>query len=119
MLEDALPNNREISVSVLEALHEDAWRWARSLVADAATADDVLQQAYVMIISGSAQFAARSTLKTWLFDRYLKDNAKYSNWSFTENSLSKIAPRFWASAPEAHAPTTIGGKRHCKNFSVK
>ena len=67
MSEDVLPNNLNIKTSDLEALHDDAWRWAYSLVSDRCTADDVMQRVYVEIVAGSARYDAQSSLKTWLF----------------------------------------------------
>ena len=67
MSEDVLPNNLKVKTSELEALHDDAWRWAYSLVSDRYTADDVMQRAYVEIVAGSARYDAQSSLKTWLF----------------------------------------------------
>ena len=67
MSEDALPNNPNITTSELEALHDDAWRWAYSLVSDRSVADDVMQRTYEEVISGSARFDAQASLKTWLY----------------------------------------------------
>lgn len=67
MSEDVLPNNLKIKTSELEALHDDAWRWAHSMVSDASAADDVMQKAYIEIVAGSARFDGQSSLKTWLY----------------------------------------------------
>jgi len=52
----------------LEALHEASFGWARSCCdGDADAAADVLQTAYVKVLSGAARFGGESTFRTWLF----------------------------------------------------
>jgi RNA polymerase sigma factor (sigma-70 family) len=52
----------------LEALHEASFGWARSCCdGDADDASDVLQSAYVKVLSGAARFAGASSFRTWLF----------------------------------------------------
>jgi RNA polymerase sigma factor (sigma-70 family) len=52
----------------LERLHEESFGWALSCCGgDRARAEDVLQSAYVRVISGHAKFAGRSLFRTWLF----------------------------------------------------
>ncbi len=52
----------------LHALHEASFGWARSCCdGDPDDAADVLQSAYVKVLSGDARFGGRSTFKTWLF----------------------------------------------------
>jgi RNA polymerase sigma factor (sigma-70 family) len=52
----------------LEALHEASFGWARSCCdGDADQAADVLQAAYVKVLSGAARFAGQSSFRTWLF----------------------------------------------------
>jgi RNA polymerase sigma-70 factor (ECF subfamily) len=52
----------------LAALHEASFGWARSCCAgDPDDAADVLQSAYVKVLSGAARFEGRSAFKTWLF----------------------------------------------------
>lgn len=52
----------------LEALHEASFGWARSCcVGNPDDAADVLQTAYVKVLSGAARFEGRSAFKTWLF----------------------------------------------------
>ena len=52
----------------LERLHEESFGWALSCcTGDRARAEDVLQSAYVRVISGRAAFAGRSLFRTWLF----------------------------------------------------
>jgi RNA polymerase sigma factor (sigma-70 family) len=52
----------------LERLHEESFGWALSCSGgDAARAEDVLQSAYVRVISGRAVYGERSSFRTWLF----------------------------------------------------
>src|SRR5262245_5377680 len=52
----------------LEQLHSESFGWALSLCAgEAGRAEEVLQNAYVRIISGRAVYGQRSSFRTWLF----------------------------------------------------
>jgi RNA polymerase sigma-70 factor (ECF subfamily) len=52
----------------LERLHEESFGWALSCsCGDAARAEDVLQTAYVRVISGRAVYGQRSSFRTWFF----------------------------------------------------
>jgi RNA polymerase sigma-70 factor (ECF subfamily) len=52
----------------LERLHEESFGWALNCSSgDAARAEDVLQTAYVRVISGRAVYRQRSSFRTWLF----------------------------------------------------
>ena len=52
----------------LEQLHSESFGWALSLSAgDAGRAVEVLQNAYLRIVSGRAVFGQRSSFRTWLF----------------------------------------------------
>lgn len=66
--DDVLPNNPLVSRSALAAIHGQAFGWALSRCDfDHAAAEDLMQQAYVELLSGRARFDARSSLKTFLF----------------------------------------------------
>ncbi len=66
--EAGLEHNPLITVSALQALHEQSYSWALSCCRyDRGEAADVLQQSYLHLIEGSARFDGASTLKTWLF----------------------------------------------------
>lgn len=63
-----MQNNPFIQENDLRELHQDAVQWARYCVGyDRELALEVVQQAYLKIVEGSARFAQKSTLKTWLF----------------------------------------------------
>ena len=52
----------------LENLHAECWGWALSCCArDRDLAEDVLQTAYLRIVSGRARFSGKSSFKTWVF----------------------------------------------------
>ena len=54
--------------SELESLHAESWGWALSCCArDRDLAQDVLQTAYLRIVSGRARFGGKSSFKTWVF----------------------------------------------------
>lgn len=63
-----LAGNPAISRDELAALHEAAWGWALSRSDYVPhVAEDLMQQAYVEIMSGSARYDGRASLKTFLF----------------------------------------------------
>lgn len=65
---DALEENPHVSKTALETLHGQLFGWALSRCGyDEATAEDLMQQAYVELLSGRARFDNKSTLKTFVF----------------------------------------------------
>ncbi len=65
---DALENNPGVTRSALEAIHGQVFGWALSRCDyDTAAAEDLMQQAYVELLSGKALFDNRSSLKTFVF----------------------------------------------------
>lgn len=65
---DVLENNPHVSRSALEALHSQLYGWALSRCDfDHATAEDLMQQTYVELLTGNARFDRRSSLKTFVF----------------------------------------------------
>ena len=65
---DALENNPEVTRSALEAIHSQVFGWALSrCYYDQAAAEDLMQQAYVELLSGNARFDSKSSLKTFVF----------------------------------------------------
>jgi RNA polymerase sigma factor (sigma-70 family) len=52
----------------LERLHKESFGWALSCCGgDRPRAEDVLQSAYVRVLSGRAAYGGRSHVRTWLF----------------------------------------------------
>jgi len=67
-MHDALDQNPEVSRRALAAEHEACFAWAMLLMDhDRHGAEDVLQQAYLLVLSGRARFGGASSLRTWLF----------------------------------------------------
>ena len=65
---DALEHNPQVSLKALEALHGQLFGWALSRCGyNDAEAWDLMQQAYVEVLSGRARFDNKSTLKTFVF----------------------------------------------------
>ena len=65
---DALDKNPHVSRAALEALHGQLFGWALTRCAyDQSIAEDLMQQAYVELLSGRARFDNQSTLKTFVF----------------------------------------------------
>jgi RNA polymerase sigma-70 factor, ECF subfamily len=54
--------------SELARLHADSYGWALACCGrDADEAEDVLQNTYLKVLGGKAQFGGRSSVRTWLF----------------------------------------------------
>ncbi|MEL7187084.1 MAG: RNA polymerase sigma factor [Pseudomonadota bacterium] len=65
---DVLDNNPQISRSALEAIHDQVFGWALSRCDyNRSVAEDLVQQAYVELLTGRARFEGHSTLKTFVF----------------------------------------------------
>jgi RNA polymerase sigma-70 factor (ECF subfamily) len=65
---DALEKNPLVSRSALEAIHSQVFGWALSRCNyEDAVAEDLVQQAYVELLSGKAAFDGKSSLKTFVF----------------------------------------------------
>ncbi len=65
---DVLDNNPHVSRSALEAIHGQVFGWALSRCNyEHAVAEDLVQQAYVELLTGKARFDGASSLKTFVF----------------------------------------------------
>ncbi len=65
---DVLDNNPHVSRSALEAMHGQVFGWALSRCDyEQAVAEDLVQQAYVELLTGKARFDGASSLKTFVF----------------------------------------------------
>lgn len=65
---EVLDKNPHISRSALEAIHSQVFGWALSRSDyDRAVAEDLVQQAYIELLTGKARFDNKSSLKTFVF----------------------------------------------------
>ena len=65
---DVLENNPHVSRLALEAIHSQVFGWALSRSNfQQAIAEDLVQQAYVELLTGKARFDGESSLKTFMF----------------------------------------------------
>jgi RNA polymerase sigma-70 factor (ECF subfamily) len=65
---DVLDNNPQVSRSALEAMHGQVFGWALSRCDfEQTVAEDLVQQAYVELLTGRARFDGESSLKTFVF----------------------------------------------------
>lgn len=66
--DDVLEKNPHISRLALEAMHAQVFGWALTRCHyEREAAEDLVQQAYVELLSGQAKFDERSSLKTFVF----------------------------------------------------
>ena len=102
---DVLDNNPHVSRSALEAMHGQVFGWALSRCNyEQAVAEDLVQQAYVELLTGKARFDGASSLKTFVFA--VVQNLALSFWSsyemaaMTGRSPMRITSRAaWPSHP--------------------
>ncbi len=65
---DVLDNNPHVSRSALEAIHGQVFGWALSRCNyEQAVAEDLVQQAYMELLTGKARFDGGSSLETFVF----------------------------------------------------
>ena len=65
---DVLENNPQVSRSALEAMHGQVFGWALSRCNyEQVVAEDLVQQAYIELLTGKARFDGESSLKTFVF----------------------------------------------------
>jgi RNA polymerase sigma-70 factor (ECF subfamily) len=65
---DVLDNNPRVSRSALEAMHGQVFGWALSRCNyEQELAEDLVQQAYVELLTGRARFDGESSLQTFVF----------------------------------------------------
>ena len=66
--DDALSQNPQVSRKALEAIHSQLYGWALTRCGfDRAAAEDLMQEAYIAVLSGAARFDNKSSLKTFVF----------------------------------------------------
>ena len=103
---DVLVNNPHVSRSALEAMHGQVFGWALSRCDfDHATAEDLVQQAYVELLTGKARFDGESSLKTFVFAvvQNLSRN-RYRRLAARMRLLGKVAPGSGADVVQAEEP---------------
>ena len=101
----------------LATLHAASYGWALACCArDPDEAADVLQQAYVKVVSGSARFDGRSALKTWFFGVIRLTAHEHRRWRFGRRRevIVNELPDVPASSGPAHGSTSHG---FCQAFS--
>ena len=108
---DALDNNPNVSRGALEALHGQLFGWALSRCGyDDAAAEDLMQQAYVEVLSGRARFDKKSTLKTFMFG--IVQNLARSRFR-RQNTRLRVIDAFAAEQDEAtDADDDYGNLKH-------
>ena len=99
---DALDNNPHVSKGALEALHGQLFGWALSRCGyNEAVAEDLMQQAYVELLSGRARFDNKSTLKTFIFG--VVQNLARSRFR-RQNTRLRVVDAYAAEQDEATEP---------------
>jgi RNA polymerase sigma factor (sigma-70 family) len=89
--------------SELGKLHADSYGWALACCGrDREEAEEVLQNAYLKVFTGKAQFDGRSSLRTWLFGVIRRTAA--------EERRRNIVRRVRAAAYAVIAPSEIGAE---------
>lgn len=89
----------------LSELHPDSFGWALSCCAgNRQEAEEVLQTAYLKVLSGKARFSGRSAFKTWLFGVIRLTAADRRRRGAVRRALLE---RWWRSDPP-EAATTAG-----------
>ena len=108
---DVLENNPHVSRSALEAIHSQVYGWALSRCDfEHATAEDLMQQAYVELLSGNARFDNKSSLKTFVFS--VAQNLARSRFRRLSSRLrlvKKYQVDSTAAVVDAIEPQTDGG----------
>ncbi len=106
MVEDGFENNPKVSRQALAALHDSAFGWALSLTQyDAQAAEEVMQQAYLALLDGSARFAGDASLKTWLFAVVRNTTHRYWRTQQQQRGLADRLQHDHAALPETVQPT--------------
>lgn len=104
---DALDNNPHVSRQALEAMHGQLFGWALSRCGyHDATAEDLMQQAYVEVLSGRARFSKKSTLKTFMFG--IVQNLARSRFR-RQNTRLRVIDAYAAEQDEVTAPNEDHG----------
>ena len=103
---DVLVNNPHVSRSALEAMHGQVFGWALSRCDfEQAVAEDLVQQAYVELLTGKARFDGQSSLTTFVFAvvQNLSRN-RYRRLAARMRLLGKAAPEAGADVAQLEEP---------------
>lgn len=102
--DDALVNNPQVSRQALQAVHSQLYGWALTRCGfDRSAAEDLMQEAYVAVLSGLARFDNKSSLKTFLFS--VVQNIARSR--FRQIALRMRLVKTYASDAETDGPVEI------------
>ncbi len=107
---DVLDNNPHVSRSALEAMHSQVFGWALSRCNyEQSVAEDLVQQAYVELLTGKARFDGASSLKTFVFA--VVQNLARSRFRRAASRL-RVAQVLHAEAGDVttHAPESTGSR---------
>ena len=106
---DALENNPGVTRSALEAIHGQVFGWALSRCDyDRHSAEDLMQQAYVELLSGNARFKGNSSLKTFVFS--VVQNLARSRYRRIATRL-RLVKRHSHELPSSWEPAEDGGNQ--------
>lgn len=88
-------------VELLDAYHKPLCRLASVFVSDPWRAEEIVQEAWLVVIDQLSQFEGRSSLKTWLFS-IVVNKAKKLAVREARQVLSELDELEQAMAPDAH-----------------
>ena len=102
---DVLDNNPHVSRSALEAIHGQVFGWALSRCNyNQAVAEDLVQQAYVELLTGKARFDGASSLQTFVFSVVQNlARGRYRRHAMRLRLADKAAPESDVAQPEEPA----------------
>ena len=92
-------------METLQAHHGDSWGWALSVCDwDKHMAEDVLQEAYLRVLDGRAQFQGRSSEKTWFFSVIRRVGSEHRR---AGSRSTRLARKWFAANDDATPDTTF------------
>ncbi|NND67378.1 MAG: RNA polymerase sigma factor [Halioglobus sp.] len=90
-------------MDTLQQHHSESWGWALSVCDwDKQMAEDVLQEAYLRVLDGRAQFGGRSSEKTWFFSVIRRVGSE----QYRAGARTMRLARKWFAANDDIAPDT-------------